>query len=317
MCDCSCHGNLYAACDQPGGCGTNHTGNSRDCVLCALFRPDSEPRLPHRPPVCDGDRTLLDRILIDVANLHADLVNPEPAIVDQRTYQRTGIEYGKNGQRRPVNLGTAWADPTAPLGGVAPINSRSRQPSVAGSKERPIPINAAAHDLKTRLRPRNQAEPFRGDPDDQIGRLPAAVILAEWVRDIRDTLYVGQHLPKPGVDDLVLWLRTRIEDICDRHPAIVDMATELRDLRGALRAAAGQAEPRPEPCIGVPCRRCDLLTLFKQPGGDVECVNPDCQAVLRAEEYAEWTKALAPDAPIRHANKVARSYPADVPARGI
>jgi hypothetical protein len=70
-------------------------------------------------------------------------------------------------------------------------------------------------------------------------------------------------------------------------------------LRSSLRAAAGQTEPKPEPCEGVPCRRCDLITLYRQPGGDITCINPDCQAILRDDEYREWVKQVAAEHQVR------------------
>lgn len=287
-CDCTCHHGPYYPCSHVGGCGS--TGCGRDtkassCVTCPVLRPDNDPRLPHYPPVCDGDRALLDRHLVEIANLSDALTNPEPPVVDVRRYER----FDRNGD----SLGTGWADPTAAVGGVAPINSRSKQPDVSGSRDKPLPIPVHIVDLQAPLRPVRVSQPFRGDAQDQIGHIPVAVMLAEWVRNWRDTLWPGQHLPKPGIDQLVVWLRTRLQDACDQHPGIADFAEEIRNTRSALRSAAGETEPQPELCVAVPCKRCDLVTLFRQPGGDVACANPDCQTVLRADEYADWVKTLA------------------------
>jgi hypothetical protein len=112
------------------------------------------------------------------------------------------------------------------------------------------------------------------------------------VRGTRNALWPGYHLLPATVDQLVLWLRNRLPDICDQHPDIADLAADLRNLRGDLRAAAGQLEDRPEPCPGIPCRRCDMLTLFKHPGDGIHCANPDCAAVLREDEYTDWLKTL-------------------------
>ncbi len=35
-----------------------------------------------------------------------------------------------------------------------------------------------------------------------------------------------------------------------------------------------------------------LTEALWQPGGDVECVNPDCATVMRADEYADWVKTM-------------------------
>jgi hypothetical protein len=276
-------------------------GSTDTCTVCPITRPDSEPRIPHQPPVCDGDRRLLYRWLGDIANLIADLSNPEPPIIDRRHYERWGIEYLKDGVRRPISLGFTWADPVSALGGVSPINSRSKQPSVSGSRERPIPINAAVLDLKSPARVVNTDW-----PEDQLGHLSAATVLDWWIRTVRADLYPDHHLPPATVADMVAWLRadvgderTRVDDICDYLPSVDAFAAELKHLRGALRAANGETEPKPERCEGVACPRCDMQMLYRQPGGDVHCVGPDCQAVLREDEYHDWVKTLAAQASIK------------------
>jgi hypothetical protein len=296
-CSCQCHTGPYAACDTPGGCGNTGDGCGTDpagaCQLCRLYRPNTRARIPHRPPVCDGDRQLLGRHVGDIANLIADLTNDEPAVVDDRRYQRIGVEYLKDGNRRAVSLGDVWADPTAAFGGVAPINSRSKEPAVTGSRERPIPINTTALDLKAPARVPNHTPAVADWPEDQTGHLSAATILDAWIRDTRDRLLPDHHLPPGTVDEMVAWLKHRIDLICDQHPQVADFADSIRTLRGALRSLAGETEAQPERCEGVPCRRCDLQMLYRQPGGDVECVNPDCRAILRDDEYQEWVKSLA------------------------
>lgn len=294
--DCACHVNRYEPCSIPGGCGSagcDHTPGRRSgtCTTCPVIRPDSDPRQPHTPPVCDGDRRLLNRWLGEISNLIADLSNPEPAITDNRRYQRYGTEYLKDNQRRTVSLGNAWADPVAALGGVSPINSRSNQPSVSGSRDRTIPINTTMVDLTADRRVHN----LTGDswPEDQVGHLSAATMLDAWCRDVRDRIVPDHHLPEPTVDQMVMWLRVRVDMICDRHPDVAEFADGLRVLRGALRSAAGVVDPQPERCDGVPCKRCDLLMLFKQTDGDVHCVSPDCLAVLREDEYREWVQTIA------------------------
>jgi hypothetical protein len=290
ICGCRCHTGPFAACDVPGGCGSTGCGEDAGCVLCPVYRPDSDPRNPDYPPVCDGDRRLIDKHLIEIANAFADLSNPEPPVVDDRRYERYGVAYLKDNQRLTVSLGETWADPVAAVGGVGPIPSRSNQPAVSGSRERPMPILADTFDLKAPARHAEPSEHGRRYKDDQIGRMSAAEVLADVCADVRDTLFAGHHLPPVTVDEMVAWLRPRMPEVCDHHPAVADIAAELKGLRGALCAAAGTTEPKPEACTDVPCKRCDLITLFRQPGGDVACVNPDCQAVLRGDEYAAWTK---------------------------
>lgn len=304
-CDCNCHCGPYYTCSIPGGCGSVGCGRGTKpggCPTCGLYRPDSTPRIPNHPPICDGDRALMDRHLVDVANLIADLAQPEPPIVEQGRYERHGIRYLHDNRREVVSLGEVWKDPLAAVGGVAPINSRTKAPSVSGSRERPIPIPVTALDLKAAARVPNPTGVGRDWPEDQIGNLSAATVLDQWVRDIRDTLFPDQHLPPAVVDELVAWLRNRLQDVCDRHPAVVEFAEEIRSLRSALRSAAGGTEAKPERCDGVPCRRCDLMTLYRH-ADRVECINPDCMSILLEDEYLAWVKTLAAEQRLkRHAN---------------
>lgn len=304
---CACHTSSYAACDYPGGCGSSggccaaRTPRHGGCTVCPVTRPDTDPRQPNTPPVCDGDRALLDRWLAEIARLHDQLTEPEQPVLNQRMYERYGVEYLKGNRREVVSLGTVWADPVTAVGGVAPINSRSKAPTVSGSRERPIPIRTDLHDLTSPARGANLTQAGRMFPDDHLGHISAATVLDGWVRSWRDTLWPGHHLPGSGVTELVKWLRARLEDACDRYPIIDEFAGEIRNLRGSLRAMAGESDPQPERCDGVPCKRCDMQMLFRRAdgSGDVECVNADCLAVYRPEDYADWVKTLAAEARIR------------------
>lgn len=288
--DCACHTNPHTPCSIPGGCGSagcDHSRRTGNCTTCPVLRPDTAPRQPHRPAVCDGDRRLLDRWLGEIAGLVADLSQPEQPVLDDRRYER----WIRDHQGHPRSLGETWADPLTAVGGVAPINSPSKQPRTTGSRERPIPVNATALDLTASARVHHLTG--HAWPEDQIGHLSAATVLDAWIRDVRDQLLPDHHLPGGTVDDMVGWLRNRIDLVCDRHPQVAEFAEALRMLRGALRSAAGQSEPQPERCEGVPCRRCDMMMLYRHPGSDVVCANPDCQAVLRDDEYRDWVKTVA------------------------
>lgn len=297
-CPCICHLNKFNPCDLNGGCGTNHRSSAGDCVTCPVLRPRRDPRKPNQPPVCDGDRVTIGRYLGEIADLIAELTNPEQPILDDRQYERFGIRYLRDGYREIVSLGVVWADPLTAVGGVGPISSPSLQPRVTGSHEPPIPINPGRLDLASPLRITN-TQTGADWPEDQVGHLAAATVLDEWIRDIRGLLYPDHHLPPATVDEMVLWLRTpvgdertRIDDICERHPQVADFAAAVKILRGSLRGAAGAVDPKPERCALIECRQCDRQMLFKQPGGDVTCANPDCRAVLRPTEYDEWAKVV-------------------------
>lgn len=301
-CQCSCHNGAFYACDHIGGCGCGirrRTG----CVVCPVVRPDADPRDPHNPPVCDGDRRLLDTILGDITILHDELVNPEAPIIDNRQYERYGTAYFKGGHRHTFSRGLRPADPLAALGGVAPINSKRKAPSVSGSREAPMPISADQHDLKAAARVPNPTAAARRHPEDQIGVSSTATVLDSWVRVFREDLWREQHLPPGTVDLLATWLRVRLDDICDHHPAVDEFAGEIKAQRGRLRAATGQVEPQPERCDGIACKRCDQATLYRQPDGDVHCVNADCRAVYRPDEYQDWLQTLAAEHGIKRRSR--------------
>jgi hypothetical protein len=299
-CPCSCHTGPYARCDIPGGCSTEH---QPACVTCTVYRPDKPARLPNWQPVCDGDRALLDRHHLEIGRLVTDLVNPERPVVDTRRYEHFGVVYFQGGIRHTFSRGMRPADPLAALGGVAPINSRPRAPMISGSREAPIPIQVSRVDLSGPARIPALTDQALQWPDDQAGFMSAATVLDLWCRGIRDALYPGHQLPADTVDVMVGWLRARLPEVCDRYPAVADYAREVKDLRGALRAVAGESEPPPERC-DVPCQRCDLMTLFRQPDGDVECVNSDCCRVYQPDEYTAWVQAYsARQTPRRHTRR--------------
>lgn len=276
------------------------------CVTCPILRREGEPhRVPHRLPVCDGDRWTISRHLADIDRLHRDLLNPEPAEFDNRKYEHRWHVTVDDQQHEMRE----WrrADPLAAVGGVAPIPSRNRQPSVSGSREKPVPVRLDVLDLTgpaRRFNPTRDAQdrPHQR-PSDAAGHLSVASILDSWVRDWRDTLWPDQHLPAATVADMAGWLRAgadednpgvRIDEACDRHPAIDEFAADVKALRGALRSAAGETEPPQEDCDGVECQRCSLRLLkWRTDGIDgVECTNPACLRTFTREEYTTWVRRL-------------------------
>lgn len=242
------------------------------CILCRLYRPDAEPRIPDRLPVCEGCRRRLDREIADVFTLHERLLNPDPVEYDTRRYWH---EFRDN-QGRLAGGEMRRADPLAAIHGVAPIPGQTNQPHVAGSRTPAIPINVDDVDLSAPARVPNPTKEARKHPGDQVGHLSVATLLYEIVRDWRDTLWPDLHLPVPTVPELVAWLRagatldevgSRLDEACDRHPAIVSTAAEVNALRAALRDATGETDPRPRRWIGVACKRCkSVSTLAQQPG---------------------------------------------------
>lgn len=274
------------------------------CCTCSVYRPDADPRLPNRPPVCDGDRRLLDSHLGEIPDLYDRLPDEEPADLDEHTYM---LAHPTHGEREYA------ADPLAVLGGAGPVRGRSSQPRVSGSKEPPAPTSLDRIDLTLPARPASRRLFARGQLGldlDQIGTLSTATILDTWVRDWRDTLWPDQHLPVPTVPELARWLRNRADEACDKHPAIDEFADEIKDLRRALRRQLGEttAQPDTERYRGIACQKCDLRgVLMRRPGSEyVECGS--CGLLLTEEELADWTARLAGyERSVRPAEEIAES----------
>lgn len=208
-----------------------------------------------RAHVCEPDRRWLDELLGEIANLYTDL----PYALSPS---------GNPGQR------------------------------VTGSRTPPLPLRVDILDLTL---PANQgaralyARGLLGLDEDQTGTLSVATVLDTWARDWLTYGTAWGRLPQPTVRALIGWLRVRTTWACDHHPAVDEFAGEMRELASALRRATGRTPLRPQPCEGVPCRRCDLLTLVRlaDGSGDIECANPDCKLIMRADEYAQWTRLSA------------------------
>lgn len=270
---------------------TEITLSDHTCVTCPVYRPDAQPRLPHLPPVCDGDRRLLDSHLADLPDLHHRLDQPEPAEVDDRTYT---LPHPRD---RQVTL-VYHREPAAPIGGAAPVPGQPRQPRVTMTRTPPAPMPLDPVDLTAPARHatrRMHARGALGLDDDQHGHLSTATILDTWVRDWRDCLWPDHRLPAPTVPVLAAWLRDRADDAAACHPHIDDFAAEIRQLHHILRHALGETDPQPETARfeGVTCRRCDLRgVLMQRPADDyVECGN--CGLLLTQDEYADWVTQLA------------------------
>ncbi|WP_047894529.1 hypothetical protein [Micromonospora sp. RV43] len=303
---------------------------SDDCVLCRVYRPDAEPRLPHRWPVDEGCRHRFDRHVADIDDLTA-------ALLDLSTMEPTAVRGG---------------DPIAALGGAGPIRARSGQPVVSGSREPALPIDedlvdllapARAGTVRDTLVPKTTTERVLVrsrkvvvdadgahireveytvltarpvlDPDgnpllvaagDQIGYLSAATVLDEIVRDWRDTLWPDHSLPPVTVYQLTRWMRDRADEACDRHPGIAANAQEIRELRTALRRALGETEPLPKPILGSLCKTdgCDQVSqLMRHDGSEyIEC--DACGRLYTEDEYRDWTARLA------HAVRSKNTHPA-------
>jgi hypothetical protein len=114
-----------------------------------------------------------------------------------------------------------------------------------------------------------------GTETDQHGPMPAAAVLSAWCQ-----VFSGQpcrHLTT-AVDFLL-----RVHDDACRHALAADYADDIADLHHQL-ARHAHTRPRRRP-MQLPCPRCELLTLVRQDGRDVECTNPGCRALLEPADY--------------------------------
>ena len=158
--------------------------------------------------------------------------------------------------------------------------------------EAPVPVRLAVVDLLTCARQPEATSPAREYPDDQYGHLSVATVLDQWVRDWRDLLWPDHHLPVPTVSTLAGWLRRRLDDACDRHPAIDSFADELRSIRSTLRTTFGYG--RYVDRLPAPCPDCDMMSLYRDDGASwVECGN--CGRLWSENEYQRLCVILAAD----------------------
>lgn len=158
---------------------------------------------------------------------------------------------------------------------------------VSGSKEKRLLIDADKVDLTGPVRSAGVAVL----DEDAVGYESVASVLDFWVEDWRADRGAGERRPSPTVPELARWLLDRLDDACDTSPAIGEFFDAVRRLRGALKAQLGQVDI-PDYKRGVPCPRCQALTLVQHDGSDrVECAS--CPALLSFIEYDTHVRALS------------------------
>lgn len=261
--------------DQP-------TGN---CVIC-------QRRRYERANVCDPDRSWLPKVLTEIVELYALL--PANLMPGQAQGQRV------SGSREaplplrvdPLDLGmparaAAVHDAAVPVYEIVEVELLSYAPARPDADYEMRVI----HGRWRRAVRDDDGAPVMGPSNDQTGLIPVATILDGWVRDWVNIRDMRENLPNPTVVELARWMLNRMDWACDSHPAIDEVAAELKAVRHSLRAVAGTSEIRPEH-LDVPCRRCDLMDLHRLPGEDrVEC--DSCGDLLTEEEYLNWVRLLA------------------------
>jgi hypothetical protein len=229
------------------------------CVVCPQLRAGRTPRHYHQPHVCEGCRLHLGRILTDIADCYTDL----PGHLER---------------------GVGWG-----------------QFVRGGEVEAPLPFREDVWDLLLPVQRHavvtnaRTAEDRREDLLCQVGYLSVATVLYGWVDDWCHTRGKREIGPGTEVRTMAVWFTDRLDWACTDHPAVDEFAHEMNTLLRAIRRYVGRDEPKAEPCIGVPCRRCDLKSLARlaDGSGDIECQNAACRTVYRPAEYTRWVRLLA------------------------
>ena len=253
--------------------------------------PTCNRRDPRTPQLCDVCRSRLRSWVFDIPALHAELeerisegVKPSDVRV-----AATVTEWDADA-KRAVRVPATVARPADPAAHHLPSgasSSASRGGPVSGSKERRLPIDPDAVDLTGPARSAGVAIL----DEDAVGYESVASVLDRWVEDWRAYRGAGERRPSATVPELTRWLLDRLDDAMDVNPAVAEFYDAVRRLRGALQAQLGLIEV-PDYKQGVPCPRCQALTLVQRSGSDrVECGT--CPALLSFIEYDEHVRALS------------------------
>lgn len=271
------------------------TIDERNCTVC-------QRRLPDRPPVCDACRTWLAAKLREIPDLLTELLEQEAELLPdgrvRRAVTRTVDDqlvavpvYDENLPGRPVRDAAGATRPRDPIAAALPVGGLRRANTgqrISGTAEARTPVRLAVVDLTAAAR-NGIVHDLHGD---QTGEVSIATVLDQWVRDWRDLRHAAEHLPQPTVPILTRWLGDRLEWACDHHPAICDFATEIRRLAAVLRGVLGLIGPEAVWKHGMPCRECEMLTLYHRNGSErIECAN--CPSLLTFDEYERWTGLVA------------------------
>lgn len=131
---------------------------------------------------------------------------------------------------------------------------------------------------------------------DQTGVVSVAQALDQDVRAMIDAGAPGSRWrPTPTIESLTEWIKNRLPWAYDNYHGLDALTATIKRVRGQLMAVLGEFDPEPELCDGVECSRCGLRMLYRRQdgSGDVECHNPDCRKVFRADDYHKWVEHLS------------------------
>lgn len=237
------------------------------CVLCAYYHPHADPHAPDRQQSCPVGRHRLEHELLGLRAAYLRLIET------------------------PTSEQASKGDALSLLLPAAPVPSPSKQPSVSGSKERQLIINADVLDLTAGAQGGVTSDPY----GDQVGHLSVATVLNEWVGYWHERFYASETRPRADAVVMLGWIATvRLEYIADHDDAIADFAEEIRNVRSSLRRALGEVKPKPVPMWGITCPHCQLVSqLMLDPDDPLEyreCAN--CGLLLSPTEYRQHLRDL-------------------------
>lgn len=266
------------------------------CVLC-------QRREAERAQACEPCRLWLPTVLRDIGETYVDLASAEQADPAQLLMEDDGsFEAPAVHDLLPMNAGPV----RAPMSGSP----------VSGSREAPVPVTLDLVDLTAAARQGSMLPAANGELhqhasivartrslerheyaarwDDQVGLLSVATELEHWVIDWIGARDKGEHRPEPTVTVMIGWLGDRLDDACDRHPAVDEFAADARRMRSTVRRFALGRPELPEVCDGVVCSGCDMRnTLYRHPGSQWRAECGACGNLYTDEEYERWTGLLA------------------------
>jgi len=246
------------------------------CVLCPIFHPSGQPRLPHFPPVCDSCRSRLASDLRELPDLYALL----PSVMSPGSSGESTKVSGSRDAPVPPNLDVVdLLLPVRP--GSVGVRMRFDARGLPGLRPQdpPQPVNWATEG---------------GDPL-QVGSLSVLTVLDFWARDWCEARDVGENPPTPVVASMAAWLSgERLRWACDSHPAIEEFADDIRRLVRVTRRLLNVAKVvfrLPVPC---PSAECDRMALHREAGGEyIEC--GACGRLWTESEYQRLAVVAAAD----------------------
>lgn len=135
---------------------------------------------------------------------------------------------------------------------------------------------------------------------DQHGLTPVIGSLQAWARIVEEEHPCSsrpgrEHTCRPNeatIGSLLAYLTAR--DVLAwtvQQPWADEYAAEINAVHRALQPFA-LLRPRRRPLPQLPCPRCDLLSLVREDGRDVECTTPGCGVILRHGEVQDRAQKL-------------------------